>query len=97
MVRPYNNTGRSASASAAGLRNRLRAVEKAEEELSSSSAGGRSRAERRAEARESQLPQDRRCPSCGEVKMESRRWVVSATGVVCRSCWKTAQESRPRS
>jgi len=45
---------------------------------------GRSRAERRAEARELALPADRRCPECEKVIIASRRWVIDReTGYAC--------------
>jgi hypothetical protein len=55
---------------------------------------GRGRPERRRERREARLPADRVCPCCGEVVVESRRWVVAVWGlvdrlVVCLACWRS--------
>lgn len=50
---------------------------------------GRSRSERRAEARRASLPDDRVCPGCGEVKVDSRRWVVIGDEALCLSCHRT--------
>jgi hypothetical protein len=63
---------------------------------------GLTKSERRALARDALLPADRRCPLCGVVKLESRRWVIvqSTEGIdassliassalpiaVCKSC-----------
>lgn len=54
--------------------------------------------ERRLGLLEARVP-DRRCPACGEVRLESRGWVLfdghvrwlpseaNTAGAVCRSCW----------
>jgi hypothetical protein len=57
---------------------------------------GRPRAERRREARERLLPADRRCPRCGVVVLESRRWVVVDGVAICLRCWRTAKDDRTR-
>jgi transcription elongation factor Elf1 len=46
------------------------------------------RAEYKKRAREKSLPRDRICPKCGNRKFESRQWVVSLDGVMCRICWR---------
>lgn len=47
---------------------------------------GRPLSERRADARARQLPPDRKCEGCGEVVLESRRWVVVDGVARCLSC-----------
>ena len=48
---------------------------------------GRSRSERRLEARMALLPNDRICPTCGECVPEARRWAVTGGAVVeCLRC-----------
>lgn len=52
---------------------------------------GRSRAQRRADKREKRIPYNRICPSCGDLVLDSKKWVVKLWTlteriVVCRKC-----------
>lgn len=42
------------------------------------------------------LPADMRCPSCGSVVANSRRWVVKKALAICEclSCWRKRSPSR---
>lgn len=59
-----------------------------QEERGGGFSEGRSRKVRRQKKRESLLPQDRICPECGDMVLQSRRWVVKEKRVVCRRCWQ---------
>lgn len=36
------------------------------------------------------LPKSRICPHCGEMKIESRRWIALDTFLGCKQCWIAA-------
>lgn len=46
------------------------------------------RKKRRYRQRRAAIPQDRTCPECNEVKINSRQWVVTEAFAVCLSCYR---------
>lgn len=61
----------------------------ADYEKQARSIGGRPRSERRLENRLAQLPENRICPKCQQLKLNKRQWVVIDGEAYCRSChWK---------
>jgi len=48
----------------------------------------KSRKERRRKIRNYDLPKDRRCPDCGQIKLKSRQWVIKDGIVTCLGCWR---------
>lgn len=55
---------------------------------------GRPRSERRLTARLGRLPPDRRCPGCGAVKEDHRRWYLprEESKRCCLACHRTIRE-----
>ena len=51
---------------------------------------GKPRRDRRAIARRKLIPNDCICPNCGEVVLESNRWVVTKPYAICKSCFQKA-------
>lgn len=56
--------------------------------LSPNHKKGRPRKIRREEARLAILPADRICPVCGELVLESRRWVDEPASIMCLKCYR---------
>lgn len=81
MARKYNAKYRRLKALMRDLKRTLELADKPVRE-------GRPRRVRRAENRSGELPRDRKCPVCKELKLKSRQWVVKHGIVCCVSCYR---------
>ena len=82
----YDNSTRARKKTLADI---ARAAQEVARKENQERKAGRPRAERRQENREADLPQDRRCPICGNLKLKSKQWVVGYHDLhhaICLSC-----------
>lgn len=84
MTRKYDNSFREERAKFRRLKIFSESLGKPER------PAGRKRSERRYDSRERALPADRKCPGCGLVKLESRRWVRKRgmREAICLKCFR---------
>lgn len=89
MARKYNNTLRLGRKAYADLKRHAEQLDKPERKA------GKSRAERRAIAREQTLPANRTC-HCGRVVLVSRGWVVIKRQSICEclACYRKRKDSQ---
>lgn len=85
MARRYDMTNRLIKKAAADLKRTLQDLEEVSATLTRRE--GRPRKERRKARRLEMLPSSMRCPRCGEVKLNSRQWVVTDGAPCCKACW----------